>query len=175
MKKSIFVLGLIISNFLIAQSQNAGAVIYQFRHLRDTLANNFYEEEMILYFSTSLTSYKSYTGLKQDSIIKSQVEKNLQTGGRMQLGSMKATTRQNYYRDLNIEKAFVESKIGEDIFLYEDTMRPIKWQLLNREKSIGGFQCKAAKANYFGRTYIVWYSPEIPINGGHGNFMACPA
>jgi GLPGLI family protein len=174
MKKSIFILVFTLFNFLNSHSQDKGAVIYQFKHLRDTTTNIFYEEEMILYFSQTHTSYKSYSGIKQDSSIKMQVEKNFQTGGRMQLGRIKATTKQIYYKDLRSEKAFVESKIGEDIYLYEDTLKPITWQLINQEKNIGGIKCKAAKTKYFGRNYFVWYAVEIPIQGGPWKLYGLP-
>jgi GLPGLI family protein len=174
MKKSIFISGFILFHFICAHSQEKGAVLYKFKHLRDTTTNVFYEEEMILYFSQTHTSYKSYTGIKQDSIIKMQVEKNLQTGGKMQLGRIKATTKQNYYRDLHSKKAFVESKLGEDIFLYEDTLKPITWKLINQEKIIGGIKCKAAKTKYFGRNYFVWYAVEIPIQGGPWKLYGLP-
>lgn len=174
MQKSNLIWAFSILIFIKAQSQNTGAIIYQFKHQKDTTTPMFYEEEMILYFSAKNTAYKSYTAIKQDSIIKSHIEKNLQSGGRIHLGRIKPTTKQNYYRDFKSEKVFVESRIGEDNYLYEDTLRPITWQLLNDEKLIGGFRCKAAKTNYFGRNYIVWYSIDFPIQGGPWKLYGLP-
>ncbi len=174
MKKVVLLIGIIFSNYLFSQSQKSGAVVYHFKHLSVTLSKTYYEEDMVLYFNQDVSSYKSYTAVIQDSIIQAEINKKFQNGGVMQLGSMKKTTKQNIYRDLNKRIIHMESKFPNDIFIYEDTLVEIKWELLNKEKNIGGLICRAAKTKYYGRNYIVWYALDIPLSFGPWKLYGLP-
>ncbi len=46
-------------------------------------------------------------------------------------------------------------------YWYADTLFPVKWQLVEEEKMIGGIPCSKAVGFFKGREYIVWYAPSI--------------
>lgn len=51
--------------------------------------------------------------------------------------------------------------------MYDEPITTIKWQIDDNENvEISGFQCKKAKAVCFGRKWMVYFTPEIPLNNG---------
>ena len=49
---------------------------------------------------------------------------------------------------------------------YEDTIPAIKWQLTDSTKTICEYECKQAVGSVYGRTWIVCYSTDLPLNYG---------
>lgn len=59
-------------------------------------------------------------------------------------------------------------------FVYEDNIPVAKWNILNEHKTILGYKCQKAKANYRGRNWIVWFAPEIPLSEGPWKLSGLP-
>lgn len=49
-----------------------------------------------------------------------------------------------------------------------------KWNLQNETKTIGKFTCHKATSQFRGRTYIAWYTPEIPLPYGPWKLQGLP-
>ena len=74
---------------------------------------------------------------------------------------------------LNIENYIISSlknnellsqtKVATQPYLVKEKIPQIKWLLSNETKKIGNFICQKAQGDFRGRTYIVWFSKEIPI------------
>ncbi|WP_420572521.1 GLPGLI family protein [Kordia sp.] len=59
--------------------------------------------------------------------------------------------------------------------LYGKEKRPnIKWELKEDTKKIGKFTCKKAVTKFRGRTYICWYTEEIPLSYGPWKLQGLP-
>lgn len=60
-------------------------------------------------------------------------------------------------------------EIGKKAFMYMEGSgeytRPL-WEILPETAEICGYTCRKAVANYLGRTWIVWFTEEIPISVG---------
>src|SRR5690606_40455866 len=50
--------------------------------------------------------------------------------------------------------------------LIEDTFPVIAWELKNEEKKINALTARKAIGKYRGKTWEVWYTPEIPYSFG---------
>ena len=59
-------------------------------------------------------------------------------------------------------------------YLVDDSTLKINWQLLPETKNINGYLCYKAEANFRGRFWTVWYSPQIPTNYGPWKFYGLP-
>jgi len=59
-------------------------------------------------------------------------------------------------------------------YLVRENIKPINWELLNNQKTIGGLKCKNAIGKFRGRTYTVWYTLEIPVRLGPWKLNGLP-
>ena len=60
-----------------------------------------------------------------------------------------------------INKAGIDNQ-----FIYEEKMPAIEWQLTDSVKMVSGYRCHRAETEVYGRKWIVWYAPEIPLSYG---------
>jgi len=66
------------------------------------------------------------------------------------------------------------TNIGSDKYLITEGVYPFNWEIKNKNKKIGKFNCIKATVYFRGRNYIAWYSPEIPIRFGPWKFSGLP-
>ena len=78
---------------------------------------------------------------------------------------------------INIKDAKIISKrsLGSKNYeVYED-LQSIHWQLIPGErKTINGLKSFKAEGTFRGRTYVAWYTPDIPIRIGPWKFHGLP-
>lgn len=65
-------------------------------------------------------------------------------------------------------------KIFTDYYIITDSFNIIKWKLINETKFICGYKCQMAEADFRGRKWIAFYTPNIPINDGPWKFSGLP-
>lgn len=58
------------------------------------------------------------------------------------------------------------NKIGPDAFLYEEPLPEFGWTLSDSTKTVCGYLCRQAMAEVYGRTWTVWYAPEVTFPYG---------
>lgn len=68
-------------------------------------------------------------------------------------------------------KMTVQGVIAPDYYVYEEPMDGIRWTLSPEEATVCGYVCRKASGTYGGRTWTVWYAPEIPV--GFGPWKLC--
>lgn len=115
--------------------------------------------------SSSFYSWWQYNAeLYKDSLVNTgmtPLEAGMKTAEDKLTGSTK-----KIYKNLPKEGmlTFTESVLVD--YLYEEALEKPNWQLKNEQKEIVGYKCQQAQTNFRGRTWIVWYTPEIPISNG---------
>lgn len=77
-------------------------------------------------------------------------------------------------KENKLTEYLIESKEIKKKFAVEEKLPKMEWELLNENKQIGGYSCEKAKTTFRGRTYEVWYTPEIPISTGPWKFNGLP-
>ena len=60
------------------------------------------------------------------------------------------------------------------IFRYDEAQPAFKWNISDEMKDIEGFLCQKATTEYKGREWTVWFTPEIPVDGGLWKFSGLP-
>lgn len=50
----------------------------------------------------------------------------------------------------------------------------IDWKMTGQKKKILGYECEEASANWRGRSYLAYFTPDIPINDGPFKFDGLP-
>ncbi|MCK9449647.1 MAG: GLPGLI family protein [Bacteroidales bacterium] len=59
-------------------------------------------------------------------------------------------------------------------FMYEEKLYDFRWKLTNEQQEIIGYNCQKAVCEYGGRTWIAWFSYELPYNDGPYKFGGLP-
>lgn len=59
-------------------------------------------------------------------------------------------------------------------FLYEEDLNLFDWQLTDSIDTIAGYPVQMATTDFGGRSWIAWFSPEIPFNEGPYKFNGLP-
>lgn len=67
-----------------------------------------------------------------------------------------------------------DRKAGE-LWRYEEPLSEMEWTIIeDSTKNILGFECIMAQTDYHGRTWKVWFSPEIPVYDGPWKLHGLP-
>jgi GLPGLI family protein len=79
----------------------------------------------------------------------------------------------NFTNEIIIVREAKTDKLFES-YLYEDTWIKIDWKIQEDIMKIGNFNCKKAIGVYRGRTYIAWFTEEIPLPYGPWKLFGLP-
>lgn len=74
----------------------------------------------------------------------------------------------SYYvtRSVKDNKMRVYDTAGMEKYFYEDSPSELEWQTGDSTKNVLGYECLEATADYHGRKWRVWFTPEIPVFSG---------
>ncbi|HCO21048.1 GLPGLI family protein [Chryseobacterium manosquense] len=143
---------------------------YRLEYLSDsTDINSRKKEDFTLLVEGGKSYFTSDIFLKRDSIVNSmKINKNLEL---------------NFSKVPNTRFKYVIVKEDNTINYYESLLKykfnytelsNFNWKLLSEKSKIGDFNCQKAITNYGGRTWIAWYTTEIPIYDGPYKFNNLP-
>jgi GLPGLI family protein len=164
MRRKAFNTSILLCLFTIVNAQNkSGLIIYDIKYPNENVKAKTVETR--LFFNDTLSIGISYSTkfYKQENVGISQEKEGI--GMTLKYGDEKGEV---IYRNFNTEKitlrfpksaAFVE-------YIVNDTWLKIKWEIKEEMMSIGKFKCKKAIGDFRGRTYIVWFTEEIPLPYG---------
>jgi len=62
----------------------------------------------------------------------------------------------------------------QDLFLVEETVPPMEWEIFPDTMTILGYLCFKATTIFRGRNYIAWFTMDIPINEGPWKIYGLP-
>ena len=86
-----------------------------------------------------------------------------------------------YKTQLYVFKSFTENQFDvydnvgiQGRFHYVEPFETIKWEMSESTKNILGYECFKAEADYHGRHWTVWFTPEIPIQDGPWKLQGLP-
>ena len=79
----------------------------------------------------------------------------------------------NYYSKK--EDSILTRSVGlDEVHVVKEKRTAIAWELHPETKTIGKFTCNKASSTFRGRTYEVWYTPEIPVFYGPWKLHGLP-
>jgi len=79
-----------------------------------------------------------------------------------------------YFTYKNVEGNLYGKELfmGKD-FNFQGNVKDLKWKITDEQKKINGYQCKKAYLENAPKVYV-WFTPEIPVNGGPYMFYGLP-
>lgn len=64
---------------------------------------------------------------------------------------------------------------SDELWRYDEPIYEMEWTIMEDSiKNILGFECIKAQTDYHGRTWKVWFSPEIPVHDGPWKLHGLP-
>jgi GLPGLI family protein len=100
--------------------------------------------------------------------------RSLYIRGRKAMPSINANDN-SLYTDLDSRKMVARESFLDEPYLYEDSVRPIKWKIENEIRKIAGLDCRKAIGIIHDSVYVVaFYCPEIVPQGGPEFFTGLP-
>ena len=59
-------------------------------------------------------------------------------------------------------------------FIYEEVLEKLQWNILPEDTLIAGYSCQKAQTDFRGRTWQVWFAPDIPVSDGPWKLHGLP-
>lgn len=147
---------------------------YSIKYKHDTTNLHIVREEnMILLLGKHLSYYTNYRmyQIKEDTRHFTSLEQSQQYSLKPNLYA--GRFRYTIYKNYPIDKITFIDKAGEWL-KYEEELKLFDWKLLSDTSTIAGYKVRKASCNFGGRSWVAWFSPDIPYNDGPYKFNGLP-
>ncbi len=162
-------------------------ITYKFEYIND-LANkdNPYKEDMILSLDNQGSRYCSLLIYHENDPGKSTEQQALQAnipeanltvvsgGPLLRVNNAGVLINEEIVKNFATQKMGIYALLGLKVYKAETTIPQIDWKIQDKKKEIGGYSCQKAVGNYGGRTYEVWFAPELPFPDGPWKLSGLP-
>lgn len=154
-------------------------IVYEYKYAKDAKYPNAKRTaNTILRIGKLYNMFIDYGQLTFDSISASiaKGESQATSSGPKLIGVLKSIgLRELILLNRETKKEFIQCKAGGlQRYQYEEDAPQLKWELLQGDSTIAGYQCQRAKTRLFGRDYIAWYAPEVELPYGPYKFCGLP-
>lgn len=153
-------------------------VTYSLEFQEDSMHQNFKrQEDMLLFIGSTVSRFVSYNYFIGDSMARTATsQEDFQRIASDRLNPLpivrfRYEIFKNYPKD---KQTFIDSVLGSGKFKFEEDLGLFKWELLNETAIISGFKAQKATTDFGGRTWVAWFSTEIPYNDGPYKFNGLP-
>lgn len=80
----------------------------------------------------------------------------------------------NVYKDFKTQKMFFRGKIGFEKVATSEPIPDFQWEMLEGDSIVCDYHCQKARTTFRGRTWVVWYSLDLPYNDGPWKLSGLP-
>jgi len=164
-------LTLFILPFLsLAQTEKKGLIVYQYQKpsaklfFQTSILEFDKDHSLFIYGSTVLSEKDSSVVERRDMDVKVNLSAS---------DSLGFQVYRDFKNELMVNRYPKTAKMFE-AFVYEDNWNPINWTIENKFKKIGKFKTQKAVGEFRGRTYIVWFTEDIPLPYGPWKLFGLP-
>jgi GLPGLI family protein len=155
----------------VAQSVN-GKISYRFSINEVKNASNGINGvcEAVLFFNDTSYLYQEINPSLKSGV---EIKKTSDNTGTIAVGSDDKYLFEHYY-NIKTKQSFIKDRIFIKYFKYKaDTLIP-KWTLVNETKKIDKYTCQKAVTEFCGRSWIVWFTTELPYEFGPWKLHGLP-
>lgn len=145
---------------------------------------DYFKEETMLRIGNGMSRYCSIPRFYRDSLMHNNPGLYFQ----MEAASFKKDPKEHDRTALErsgrygsfIYKNYPEGKVTETAYFemqdwrYEEEWEKPEWEISDESKEIIGYQCFKATADYRGRRWTAWFTPEIPVQDGPWKLCGLP-
>ncbi|MDP9959977.1 GLPGLI family protein [Chryseobacterium lathyri] len=175
MKKKYLILLVMLGMFANAQINR---FFYDYKYVADSTNRAEVKSDiMLLDIDKSGSKYYSREKFVADSTTKADIAKQMKGGfgGSINIkknikpGTIFSSVTKKY-PEYNI--SFSE-KVGNTTYKITEDQKP-EWKILPEKEKIGEYNTQKATTNYGGRSWIAWFTTDIPIQDGPYKFCGLP-
>lgn len=133
-------------------------------------------ETMMLEVGKKASVYYSYTSYMRDSVLMEDVKNNVSQEVMMEHGKAYGNARISYriYKNYPAGKVTTLDRFVTTNFRCEEKNEKPHWTLLPDTATVLTYLCRKATCQFRGRTYVAWYTPEIPVSEGPWKLCGLP-
>ena len=108
-------------------------------------------------------------------LLSDAIKRYSETGDRTAMSSVVYQTFLYVFRsNLNNEQTVYDRAGGMDYGYCSEPLDEIQWEIADSTKTILGYDCVMAKANYHGRDWTAWFTTDIPLQEGPWKLVGLP-
>lgn len=149
-----------------SQTQKNGSAVIDYKMTNNTALPNALDATLYIDNNTTIFFEKYSTQVYGESTIEG-------------LKSPTTPTRKFIFEpytriDHNNKKVEFFETIKTNVFLVSDSFNQIEWSISDETKDISGYPCIKATADFRGRTWTAWYTPDIPLPYGPWKLHGLP-
>lgn len=149
-------------------------VFYKFEFINDPKITIRKESVCLLQIGNKFSKFSDYNSIKKDSLMDHFSRKETVTGNDLNLMmKFKELWPVINLKNINDKKIIYHNQV-RDRYQYEEKQPVFTWNLEEIKKNILGYTCRKATTVYRGRTYIAWYTLDIPKDNGPYIFEGLP-
>lgn len=186
---SICTLLLLSATSVQGQSNAMLHVVYEFKYVRDLARpNDPYTVNMILSVSPQGSRYcteKLYDQKIQQERDRERIEAEQKamasqpatvvTGSPMLLvNKYGAIINEELMKDIADRRLTIRARMGTKSYRIDTALPRIDWKILPDKKTIGQYTCQKATGNYGGRSWEVWFAPDLAYQDGPWKLAGLP-
>lgn len=153
-------------------------VTYSYRFQMDTIRGQHFYDRHILEIGERTSHYFSAYADKSDSLVyKARMTPGSPSGMRS-TAWMKRDEKERYedfwmnHPTSGVLSVLTGVYMRE--YLYEEPLPQMVWAMEDGQEVILGYTCQKAQTEFRGRTYEVWFTPDIPTRYGPWKFNGLP-
>jgi len=173
----LLLLNILFFSTVNAQINNSdGFIDYEFIHFYDTSNTSKVHKEILrLYYNQNSAVYKSLSRAIFDSTTKSNIEKSALDNKltNLNLGQLPTGSIEQFFTLNKRMQTLTFRKFLKVNYLTIDSTT-INWTLHPDTLIILGYRCQKATCTFKGRSYIAWFSIEIPYSIGPWKLKGLP-
>lgn len=158
-------------------------VTYDFDYVVDTATMRKYNDRTLLEIGTRANRYYSLYADMSDSLdynyfidIPPTDIKRLEGG--VNTRNILPANSYPWYCDVYTypqkSERIISTRFDDTDYIYKESLEPLDWQITATADSILGYACHKATAVFRGRTWEVWFSPELPYSFGPWKLNGLP-
>lgn len=185
MRKVLLALLLVITitNLYAQRANNVYRAVYQYEYIKDSINSRTVQDIIHLELSHNKSfCYSKYTW-ELDSLMATpngeKLFEELLTASLRRDGPLAGTyphKRSTFMisKDRENKKIVVNDCLNDEFYEYTDPIEELVWSISDTTRIINGRSVIKAETIYHGRTWEVWFCPELPWSDGPWKFCGLP-
>lgn len=164
---------------ITASAQQKADIEVSYTQTNKGLRGGITKTEWTLLANSSLSKFYNRLSERIDSMCstpKGKKEYDALMFRSMSSGKASMAKPSNLYVLISNPKSEVEvyGKAVDNHYRYSEPFDEMSWEMTDSVRSVLGYECSQAKTMYHGRTWIAWFTPEIPVSTGPWKFRGLP-
>lgn len=151
-------------------NQSNYAVYYEVDFVSDSTALDVVSTDvMVLFVGNNQSKFRNYYQMQRDSIVEA-AKQNPNPNPSVILGQVNQIQKPKFkytiVKDWTSRTYKYYDRIIPDNFVFEGELGTENWEIMDEFDDYEGIKIQKAVTTYSGRTFVAWFSTEIPINDG---------